>query len=212
MTKRVTALKRQVRRRDRVSVFLDGEFAFGVQETVAATLSIGQELTEADIAELEVDELVASGYEKALIFLSYRPRSRREVERRLARYGLEEPQIEQVISRLQRAGLVDDSSFAEYWVENRESFRPRGRRALYAELRAKGVDRHDIEPALDGLDESASAQRAAEKRTRRWKHLDEQSFSKKMLGYLQRRGFGYRVAKETVDRCWEVAQREEERD
>jgi regulatory protein len=208
----ITALKRQVHKRDRVSVFLDDEYAFSLQELTAAQLVVGQELTDDDVRQLQALDEAERGYSNALHYLSYRPRSEEEIKRYLERKGLRSEQIEDILNRLVRANLVDDQEFARLWVENRETFRPRGRRALYAELRQKGVDRQTIEAAIDDVDEDAGAVKAAESRVRRLAGLDRETFHRRLLGFLQRRGFGYDVSRRVTERFWHQVQAEQEAD
>jgi regulatory protein len=198
----ITALKAQKRNRERVSVFLDGRFAFGVPAIVAARLKRGQVLSDTDIEYLQEEGAVESGYGKALDFLSYRPRSRAEVADYLRKRGLVSRAIESICSRLEQAGLVDDEEFARFWVGNRERFRPKGLRALRHELRLKGISETVIEGAVAGIDVSDSAYRAAEKKARQLRHLDRQTFDRKLSAYLARRGFDYHVAREVMDRHW----------
>jgi len=203
MRGKVTALRQQTKNRQRVNVFLDGKFAFGLQATVAASLQVGQALSPEDIDQLRKRDEAEVAYERALGFLSYRPRSRAEVETYFRRHKVMPEVIETVTERLLAAGLLDDSAFASYWVENREAFRPRGARALRFELRRKGVPDAVVEEAIGDVDESEGAYRAARERARRLGGLDYPTFRRRLGGFLQRRGFGYGVVKETVERLWQ---------
>jgi regulatory protein len=202
MAGKITALEVQKKNPDRVSVYLDGRFAFGLSATTAARLARGQILSDADIEVLQDEGAVETVYHKTLDYLSYRPRSQAEVEDYLRRRGTPDAQIETVVERLEGAGLLDDEAFARYWVENRESFRPRGSRALRYELRNKGIDEETIEQTLASLDSSESAYRSVEKKARQWSSLDQQTFYRKTVEYLARRGFDYEVAREAAERVW----------
>jgi len=202
MAGKITALKYQKRKRDRVSVYLDGRFAFGVPEIVAARLLVGQSLSDADVEALCEHGSVEDAYNRALDYLSYRPRSQAEIVTYLQRHDIPDTQAQEVVERLQAAGLVDDQAFAQFWVENREQFRPRGPRALRYELQRKGVGQQAIDQALEALDPSAGAYQAAASKARQLSHLDQNEFFRKLVDYLARRGFDYDVAKETANRCW----------
>jgi len=130
MAGKITALRFQKRNKDRVNVYIDGQFAFGLAAIEAARLQVGQTLSDDDVARLRVRDEVERAYERALNFLSYRPRSEAEVRRNLYKKDVEDEVVEVVVERLTRAGLVDDREFARYWVENRLQFNPRGARAL----------------------------------------------------------------------------------
>ncbi len=202
MAGKITALKYQKKNPDRVSVYLDGRFAFGLPAIVAARLKPGQSLSDAEIEALQAEGEEDKAYNRALNYLSYRPRSRHEIDTYLQKRGVLQEQIEGVVARLERAGLLDDEAFARFWVENRERFRPRGLRALRYELRIKGVSGEIIDRTLETVDAAESAYRSAEKKARQLRHLDRQTFYRKMIAFLSRRGFAYEVAREATDRYW----------
>jgi regulatory protein len=187
----ITALKFQKRNKERVNVYLDGEYAFGLDAVEAAHLHKGQVLSDAEIAVLKTQDEHNRAFNQALRFLSYRPRSRLETERYLRDKSLPETVIDDVISRLERSQYLDDEAFARFWVENREQFRPRGERALRYELRQKGISDAIITDVLGNLDDEAAAWHAVEGRLRRWAGLPAEEFRRKVAGYLSRRGFGY---------------------
>lgn len=201
--KEITSLVAQKRNAQRVSVYLDGEYAFGLGAALAVGLSVGQTLTADEIAALQERDSVERAYTKALRYLSYRPRSEQEVARYLERKGVEDKIHHQVLARLRSKGFVDDAEFAQLWVENRETFRPRGRRALRHELRQKGVEREVVESALSGVNEEEGAARVARKVLSRYVGLDKKTFYRRLLGCLQRRGFAYGVSRRMVDTLWE---------
>jgi len=199
---RITALKAQTKNRGRVNVYLDGSFAFGLAEIVAARLRVGQSLSDDDIASLRQCDAQERAYDQALRFLSYRPRSTEEVRRFLAGKDVPPEVATATLARLTGAGLLDDEAFARFWVENRESFRPRGPMALCFELRRKGVSQEAIEQALGAADEKDAAYRAARTHAARLEHADRATFFRRLGEFLQRRGFHYETVRETVDRLW----------
>ncbi|MBC7238922.1 MAG: RecX family transcriptional regulator, partial [Chloroflexi bacterium] len=160
------------------------------------------------IAELKQQDLFESAYQAALRYIVLRPRSEKEMRQYFVRRGLGQEAIEGLLERLRAEGWVDDRAFAAFWVDNREAFRPKGRWALSAELREKGVDQEVIKAALEPLDEEESAQRAAEKALRRYASLDEETFRRRLSGYLQRRGFPAEVCRRIVERLWREVERE----
>jgi regulatory protein len=199
----ITALVAQKRNKERVNVYLDGEFAFGLALIEALKLHKGQQLSDDDIARLKALDEIEVAHDRALNFLSYRPRSSEEVRRNLHQKEFAERTIETVIERLTGAGLLDDAAFARYWVDNRERFEPRSRRALRYELRQKGVPDPAIQAALDDLDEEDAAYRAASARLRRYARADEETFRKRLGDFLARRGFGYEIVRDVLDRLWQ---------
>jgi regulatory protein len=199
----VTAMKVQKRNPQRVNVYLDGEYAFGLARITAAWLQIGQQLSDEKIAQLQADDSYEAAYQKALHPLNYRPRSSTEVRKNLEKHGYDPEVIEQVLERLGRSGLVNDRQFAQTWVDNRSEFRPRGRRLLNMELRQKGLDDEAIESALSELDEEQLAYQAALKYQRKLQDLPKPDFRRKLAGFLARRGFGYAVIEPVLERVWQ---------
>lgn len=193
MEGKITSLRFQKRNKDRVNVYIDDQFAFGLAAIEAVRLRVGQTLSDDDIARLRVRDKVEQAYERALNFLSYRPRSETEVRRNLRKKDVEDEVAEVVVERLTRAGLLDDGEFARYWVENRLQFNPRGARALRHELRGKGVSNSVIADALADLDEEVAARQVAETGARRLNHLEPRDFRRKLGAYMARRGFSYAV-------------------
>ncbi|HLJ69571.1 MAG TPA: RecX family transcriptional regulator [Chloroflexota bacterium] len=193
----ITALEQQQHDPERINVFLDGKFGFGASRllVVSAGLREGDELSPEDIERLKGDDLVERAYGAALNFLSYRPRSRRELEDYFRRKKIAPDLAARVFERLEQLGLLDDREFARFWVENRQAFRPRGSHALRGELRLKGVESEVVEDALQDIgDEEELAFRAGSQRLRSYGRVGEREFFRRMVGFLQRRGFGYSAA------------------
>jgi regulatory protein len=204
---RITAIEPQQKNPQRVNVYLDGEFAFGLAAIVAAWLKVGQELSEEKAASLKAEDEREITYQKALHFLSYRPRSSAEVQQNLLKRGISEPLAQETVERLQRAGLVNDEQFARAWVENRNAFRPRGRSLLKMELRRKGLNDETVQSVLsEQADEETLALEAARKYARRLAGLEWLEFRRKLGGFLARRGFSYATLAPVVSKVWRETQ------
>ncbi|MEM8861574.1 MAG: RecX family transcriptional regulator [Chloroflexota bacterium] len=202
---KITALTAQKRRKDRINLFLDGEYAFSLSILNAAWLRIGQELSPEKIASLKQEDEFERGKEIALRLITNRPRSKKEVLDRMREKEVDESVRERVIDRMEELDLLDDEAFARYWIDQRARFKPRGIPLLRQELQQKGVDRQIINDLLQELDNSAAVTQAAEKKARSLYHYPEDQFRKKLTGFLQRRGFHYGEIRETVDELWQRA-------
>jgi regulatory protein len=200
---KVTALRVQKHHPNRVNVYLDNEFSFGLSRITAAWLQVGQELSSSKIAKLQAEDQREVAYIQALRFLDYRPRSRAEVRRNLEKHAIPPDVITDVFKRLERSGLVNDTRFAQDWVENRSEFRPRSRRALAFELHQRGLDDASIKKALEGLNEEVLAYQAAVKQSRHYESLQLRDFRNKLGSYLARRGFTYEIIKQVVAKVWD---------
>lgn len=206
MAGQITSLQQQKNNAERVSVFLDGEYAFGVTLDAALHLTKGQILTDAEIDALRTGDEHDRAYQSALHFLGARPRSGAEVRRNLHEKGFGEDSIALAIARLQEHGYLNDEEFARYWQENRSRFRPRSAKAIRYELRQKGVDRESIEAALEDLDEDAAAWDAAAIKLQRLSALPQEEFEQKLSAFLARRGFNFETTRRTVQRAWQAIQ------
>ncbi len=200
MQGKVTALEVQKRNKERVNVYIDGEFAFGLNMMDAAALRKGQELSEADVARLQHADAIIKAVDAAANFLSYRPRSSAEVRQSLEKKQFQPGVVEAAMQRMTDLGYLDDSAFARYWVENRSTFKPRGPLALRTELRQKGVPDAIIREVVEDVDAEELAYRAAQKKLSRYRGGTLQDFKRKLGGHLQRRGFGYDVVNPVLNR------------
>ena len=140
----------------------------------------------------------------ALRYLARRPRSEYEIRQRLRRAGVEPATVDATLSQLRRHRLLDDTGFAEYWVEQRQTHRPRGARLLRAELAQRGVARPVADEAITVVDDTAAedAYRAASTRAQRLRDLPLEVFEARLGGFLARRGFDWEVTASVVKRLW----------
>ena len=204
----VTAVEPQRRPRSRrVNVFVDGRYAFSLAEDLVGLVRVGQPISELKTAELLLKDEQARAFEAAAVFLSYRPRSEREVRDRLRKKDFPEPAIEATVERLKRLRLLDDEAFARYWIEQRQTHRPRGARLLRLELRQKGIaadtTMEAVETSAEEEDPVDAACRAAERKAHSLRSLDDREFAQKLGQFLVRRGFDYETARTACRRLRE---------
>ncbi len=199
----ITALEVQKKNKERVNVYLDGEYAFSLSLVEAARLRKGQALAEDDINALQGQDEIGKAVDRAARFLAYRPRSVQEVRRNLAEKGTASEVIEAAIERLRVMGYLDDAAFAQYWVQNRNEFKPLSPKALRYELRQKGVPADIIDETLESLEPDDLAYRAGLGRVNKLRRTDKKLFRQKLSTFLQQRGFSYTTIREVVERLIE---------
>jgi regulatory protein len=189
----------------RSNIFLDGKFAFSLDNEVILKelLKVGRNLTQADVLELTRTDQFQKCLNAAFRFLGYRPRSETEVRQRLQHRGYETRDIEKVVSELKRLDLINDATFAEFWKDNRNSFQPRSQRMVKQELRQKGVETAVIDETIESIDDRENAYKAAAVKARTLPLTDYDIFRHRLGGYLQRRGFNYGVINNIVKQTWE---------
>jgi regulatory protein len=202
---KITRLVKTKSREKRVKVYLDGRYASTLLAEVVLKegLKIGQELSDAQREALTGKDRCQRSLNTATRLLGYRPRSEAEIRQHLRRHGFDDASTEKTLTSLKNQGLVDDTAFARFWIENRESFRPRSRRLAGLELRRKGINDDIVKQVIGQIDESESAYRAALGKARRLSPDDYESFRRRLGTYLGRRGFGYEIINDTVARVWQ---------
>jgi len=146
------------------------------------------------------------GKQIAYRFLSYRPRSKKEVERKLKEKKISGENISSIISLLEKNHYLNDREFTLNWVKYRMENRPLGRRSLEYELREKGVDSEIIKDSLDEVysgefDEYDVAVRLAEKKIASLRKVktEDNIVKRRLFSYLHRKGFSY----DTIERVIE---------
>ncbi|MRR30375.1 regulatory protein RecX [bacterium] len=209
MEREITGIKAQKKNPDRVSIYLDGEYGFGLSRIVAAWLQIGQRLDDKKIESLLASDASEVAYNKALRLINLKPRTEKELRLKLISGGFTGGQCDSVLQRLREAGLVADDRYARQWVENRNEMHPRSRRLISLELRQKGVADEVIEQVLE--DSSADedlALKAATQYARKLTITDGMKFRARLSAFLARRGFSYGTIAPIVRSVWEAVQSE----
>lgn len=200
----VTAIKPQ-KREDRVNVFIDGRFAFGLaaETLVKAALKINQEISPEEIQKLIEEDDFLKVYDRALKFLSFRPRSEKELKDWFIKKEVGEETQKLISQKLKDLGYLNDEEFAKWWIEQRTTFRPIGMRLLALELKQKGVEKDLIDSSLSRYlvkdSELESAKKVAEKKMKRLKNFPLLELKQKLTAHLARRGFSWETIEETLD-------------
>lgn len=186
---KITSIKQQVKRPDRYSIYVDGKFAFGLSENglLASKIAIGQELSDAELKELQSTAQTDKAYGNALRYVAMRPRSTWELQTYLKRKDVDEPVADNIMQRLQDLNLLNDMAFAEAWVANRRLLKATSKRKLRLELKQKHVPEHIIEQVMreDETDERSIITELIAKKRRKYPE------DAKLMQYLARQGFGY---------------------
>lgn len=188
---KITAIKQQVKRTDRYSIFVDGKYGFSLSDTALldSKLVNGQELTAAQIKRFKQVSEDDKLYNNALAYATLRPRSSWEMEQYLRRKKCSPALEKKTLDKLNAIGLIDDDSFARSWVANRRLLKPISKRKLLQELRAKRVPDDAVKRALDEdeADERAILTELITRKRKQTRYRDDQ----KLMQYLAGQGFNY---------------------
>ncbi|MFF3068379.1 RecX family transcriptional regulator [Kitasatospora sp. NPDC057904] len=133
-------------------------------------------------------------------------KSRKQLADALRKREIPEDVADQVLTRLEEVGLIDDAAFAAAWVESRHAVRGLSRRALAQELRTKGVAADLVEQAvaqLDYDDETEAARALVDRKLRSTRGLEPQARMRRLVGVLARRGYSeglaFRVVRAAIE-------------
>lgn len=141
--------------------------------------------------------------DSAYYYLSYRPRSEGEIRQWLHKRGFSNEVAEKTIARLREQNLSDDLAFAQFWKDNRLSFRPKSKRLIKKELRDKKVDAEIVAQVTQDIDDEETAHKLGSSRLPSLAHLDYPAFYRRLSSYLAYRGFSYEVIKRTASLLWQ---------
>lgn len=202
MNKEITDLKIQKNNQQRVSVFLDGKYAFSLSLSAASDLKKGCHIESARIEQLLRKDEFPCSYNSAVRYLARRPRSINEIRVFLTGKGYRPDAVQETIDRLAEQKYLDDSEYARLWIDNRMHFRPKSAFALGFELRQKGVAEAIIENILHGFDDDKAAWKAIKGHLKRWQNLDRPQFKSKLFNFLKVRGFCYGTCRNALERAW----------
>jgi len=139
----------------------------------------------------------------AYYYLSYRPRSEGEIRQWLHKRGFANEVTEKTIAKLKEQNLSDDFAFAQFWKDNRLSFRPKSKRLIKKELREKEVDADIVARVTQDIDDEEIAYELGANRLPSLAHLDYPGFYRRLSSYLAYRGFSYEVIKRTASLLWQ---------
>lgn len=214
---RITKLTAGVRDPNRVNVFLDGRFAFSldVAQVVDLDVKVDQELSPERLKELKDASEFGKLYQRTLEWVLTRPHSVRETKDYLKRRQIKRRQLnkqrereekkplaelrddmmELVVERLITKGYLNDEKFAAYYIENRYVRRGISHKRLKVELRGKGVDGDVVNRLLgqEVRDENEEIMKMIAKKRKKYDDF-------RLVNYLVRQGFGYQMAKESVEK------------
>lgn len=198
------------KKRGKVEIVFKEGSPLTLEEDVAVKegLRVGKVFDEDYLKDLKVKNAMQKCYNAAIRLLSFRPRSKSEIEIRLTKKGYSKEIIDKAIRELEGQKLINDEDFARFWKENRCDFNPRSSQMLKQELRQKGVSAEAAEEAVSEINDEEMAFKAALPKAARLALLEQEQFKKKIQAFLIQRGFSYRIIKETSSRLWQEINKE----
>ena len=170
-----------------------------------------------------VSDNFSANLNRVLRFLSFRPRSEKEIRdylikkiknpsnsvyRQKSKIKTDEKIIESIISKLKEQKFINDTEFAQWWIEQRTKVKPRASRLIKFELKQKGIAKELIDEVFKDKDfETVSdfdkAIKLAQKRMVRLKNETPKKVYEKLGRFLASKGFDYDIIKKVIDQVLE---------
>lgn len=141
-------------------------------------------------------------YPKTLRFLSFRPRSEKEIKDYLKKKKADDLTSDKIIGNLKKNKFLDDLEFAKWWIEQRTKIKPRASRIIKFELLQKGIDKELVDELLgqSGVTEFDKALDLAQRKIKRYEKYDREKAFEKLARFLSSKGFDWDTVKEVIDR------------
>lgn len=190
----ITDIKPQVKKQNRVSIFIDGNFAFGMDKADCTFMGLkaGTELTQERYDYIVDNAVYAKAYQKADRYIGFKMRTEKEVRNKLKEEGYTDDITERVISSMLKYKYIDDMSYAILYAKDCRKLKKWGPERIKAELYKKGISSEFIENALsesDNEDTNEIIESLLEKRIKS-SPIDLKE-KQKHINFLLRRGFKY---------------------
>lgn len=192
----ITKIEIQKRNKDRYSIYIDGEYSFGVYENVIIKYALqkGMKLEDdflEDVLKKEEQEC-ANNY--ALKLLNFKMRTTNEIRKRMREKEYSDEVIDKTIEYLNYLNYLDDREYTQKFIRDKSNLKKMGKERIKRELYAKGVDdemiKEELENIVDEDDEYETAMELAVKKLETtYKNDDKNARYRKLGGFLQRRGY-----------------------
>lgn len=198
----ITRITTQQKNKSRYNIFLGGDgedyYAFSVDESVLIEFHLrkGLELNDEEIEKIKQKDELQKFYTRAIHYLSYRMRSRKEIYDYLEKNEVQQPFIEEIIRRLENEKLINDREFAEMFVRSRINTSTKGPRMIQNELKEKGISALIAQEALKQFTYEAQYEKTYKFIMKKLKGKTKHSFRKRldqMKASLMQRGFSQDV-------------------
>ena len=203
----ITKILPQKKRPNRRNIYLDGVFAFGLNDNVVARFRLreGLKITDEQVEQIAKGEVRQECFDDAMKYLQSRMHSRAELRQKLLRREFAEPIIEGILDDLTRLGYLDDAKFATAKAQSAADRKHHGRRRAYMELMKSGVKKEVANQVLENVysqtDSTATARTLIEKKLPAMKRLESIVARRRLAGMLMRRGFDYETIKPLIDKA-----------
>lgn len=194
---KITKIERQKNNLKRYSIFIDYDFAFGIDEEdlIYYKLSEGKNIDESFYNNILENTVFKNAKDKALKYLGYKMRTEKQVKIKLYSYDFSESIVNQVINLLKEYNYINDEEYAKSFIKNKMNLTGYGSLKIRYELKMQGIQQEIFEKYLQEESELSEEKKVIELINKRVKNLVEIDYKEKqkIYAYLARRGFSYNI-------------------
>ena len=202
--KKITKITPQIKDKERVNIFVNEVFFIGIDSCCLSDLGItvGTEINPELENALNDANQMSSCLKKAFNLLAYRNRTSFELIKRLKEAKFANDEIDYTIKKLESIGYINNEQFIETYIESEKK---KGNSAIKISfsLQNMGIPSSQSKPLIDQLyseDEQAeSAKRLLIKKASTLENLDNYTKKQKLIAYLSRKGFDFRIIFDLID-------------
>lgn len=201
----ITKIEKQKKNKQRYNIFLDGEFAIGIDEDTLLRFGLltGDEITKERLNEISEHDEVMVGKKIAYAYISYKQRSKSELVKKLKQKKISVPAIDKIVVLLENQKYLNDESYAKNYLESKINRKSIGRRLLEHKLSEKGIDKEIVKKIIDenyaGEKESELAIKLLKKYEKKNKSEDEFVKKQKIFRHLASRGFDFDLINKIIE-------------
>lgn len=206
--RKVTKIERQKKNKDRISIFLDDEFAFGLDEGVFLDSGICKymELEEDYIEETLKKEDYKKAENYAIYLISQREYTEKKLSDKILSKGYNEEQSEKIIDKFKKYGYINDDSYAERFVRTKQKVSKNGKYKIKSSLYERGIDKDIIDKCMNEYDEDIELENAKtlvikKAKLLKNKNLDKYKLGQKITTYLASKGYAYEIIRKAINSC-----------
>lgn len=204
--KKITKIERQKNNINRISIFLDNEFAFGLDESIFLEFSLckDMELEEDYIEDVLRKEEYKKAENYAIYLISQREYTEKKLRDKILSKGYNDDQCDKIVSKFAKYGYINDESYAERFIRSKQKTSNQGKYKIKASLYEKGVDRDIISKYMEEFDEDLELQKATKLVKKKIdslknKKLDKYKLKQKVTLYLSSKGYEYDVIRRAIN-------------
>lgn len=196
----ITKIEQQLKNAQRYNVYIDGEFVLGVYDDTLLKYQLrkGDEISAEKLSEIREYDEYNYGKSIAYKFLSYKPRSIKEVKNKLTYKKISKESVEKIIEHLKKYQFLNDESYAKMYLEQRINNKSMGKSMVQFKMIDKGIDKEMISKVIEENypedKQIESGKKLLEKYLKKKQKIeDKQELKKKCYQYLFSRGFSYGI-------------------